>query len=126
MYIEWDNDHIYVMLNMRTSRSSVVLPIPFKHALRKLGNDIRDAWRIPAVLAAERASASRTTLVKIEKGDPGVAIGIYGTVLHVLRIADRLGDLVAPKSDPVGLQLKEENLHQRIRGAQKQKHPKGK
>lgn len=103
MYIEWDNDHIYGMLNMRTSRSSVVLPIPVKHALRKLGSDIRDARRrrrIPAALAAERASVSRTTLVKIEKGDPGVAIGIYGSVLHVLRITDRLGDLVAPKNDP--------------------------
>lgn len=126
MYIEWDNDHIYVMLNMRTSRSSVVLPIPFKHALRKLGNDIRDAWRIPAVLAAERASASRTTLVKIEKGDPGVAIGIYATVLFVLGMADRLADLVAPKNDIVGLQLEEEHLPQRIRGARTQKRTKDK
>ena len=98
MYIKWDNDHFLVMLNMRTCRSSVVLRIPFKHALRKLGNDIGDAWRIPAVLAAERAFASRTTLLKIEKGDPGVAIGIYGTVLHVSLIADRLGDLVTPRT----------------------------
>jgi hypothetical protein len=28
---------------MRTSRLSVVLPIPAKHALRKLGQDLRDA-----------------------------------------------------------------------------------
>jgi len=114
---------------MRTSRSSVVLPIPVKHALRKLGQDIRDARRrrrIPVALAAERASISRTTLVKIEKGDPGVAIGIYATVLHVLQMADRLGDLVASKNDSVGLQLEEEHLPQRIRGARKQKPTKGK
>ena len=114
---------------MRTSRSSVVLPIPVKHALRKLGQDIRDARRrrrIPVALAAERASISRTTLVKIEKGDPGVAIGIYATVLHVLQMVDRLGDLVASKNDSVGLQLEEENLPQRIRGARKQKPTKGK
>jgi hypothetical protein len=30
-------------------------------------------------------------------------------------MADRLGDLAAPKNDPVGLQLEEENLPQRIR-----------
>jgi hypothetical protein len=56
---------------MRTSRSSVILPLPVRHALRKLGRDIRDARRrrrIPAAIAAQRASISRTTLVKIEKG----------------------------------------------------------
>jgi DNA-binding XRE family transcriptional regulator len=102
---------------MRTSRSSVVMPLPVRHALRKLGRDIRDARRrhIPAAIAAQRASISRTTLVKIEKGDPGVAIGIYATILFVLGMADRLGDLAAPKNDPVGLQLEEENLPQRIR-----------
>jgi DNA-binding XRE family transcriptional regulator len=113
---------------MRTSRLSVVLPIPVQHALHKLGSDIRDARRrrrIPAALAAERASVSRTTLGKIEKGNPGVAIGIYGAVLHVLGMADRLGDLVTPTNDPVGLQLEEENLPQRIRGTPKQKSPKG-
>ena len=76
---------------MRTSRSSVVLPIPVKNALRKLGRDIRDARRrrrIPAAIAAQRASISRTTLVKVEKGDPGVAIGIYATVLFVLGMTD--------------------------------------
>lgn len=112
---------------MRTSRSSVILPIPVKNALRKLGRDIRDARRrrrIPAAIAAQRASISRTTLVKIEKGAPGVAIGIYATVLFVLGMADRLADLVAPKNDTVGLQLEEEYLPQRIRVARKKKRAK--
>ena len=113
---------------MRTSRSSVVMPLPVRHALRRLGRDIRDARRrrIPAAIAAQRASISRTTLVKIEKGDPGVAIGIYATVLFVLGMADRLGDLAAPKNDPVGLQLEEENLPQRIRVARGPKRTKDK
>ena len=54
------------------------LPLPVRHALRKLGHDLRDARRrrrIPVAIAAQRASISRTTLVKIEKGDPGVALG---------------------------------------------------
>jgi DNA-binding XRE family transcriptional regulator len=114
---------------MRTSRSSVLLPIPVKHALRKLGHDIRDARRrrrIPVAIAAERASISRTTLVKIEKGDPGVAIGIYATVLFVMGMVERLADLADPKNDSVGLQLEGENLPQRIRVARKQKRTKGK
>ncbi len=114
---------------MRKSRSSVLLPIPVRHALRKLGHDLRDARRrrrIPVAIAAQRASISRTTLGKIEKGDPGVAIGIYATVLFVMGMVERLADLADPKNDSVGLQLEEENLPQRIRGAQKQKGTKGK
>jgi len=107
----------------------VLLPIPVKHALRKLGHDIRDARRrrrIPVAIAAQRASISRTTLVKIEKGDPGVAIGKYATVLFVMGMVERLADLADPKNDSVGLQLEEENLPQRIRWAGKQKRTKGK
>jgi len=113
---------------MRTSRASVVLPIPVRHALRKLGHDIRDARRrrrIPVAIAAQRASISRTTLVKIEKGDPGVALGIYATVLFVMGMVERLADLADPKNDAMGLQLEEEHLPQRIRGARKQKRIRG-
>jgi DNA-binding XRE family transcriptional regulator len=66
-------------------------------------------------LASQRASISRTTLLKIEKGHPGVAIGICATVLHVLGLADRLSDLADSKNDLVGLRLEEERLPKRIR-----------
>ena len=69
---------------------------------------------------------ARTTLVKVENGDPGVSIGIYATVLFVMGMVERLADLADPKNDSVGLQLEEENLPQRIRGAGKQKRTKGK
>jgi hypothetical protein len=78
------------------------------------------------VIAAQRASISRTTLVKIEKGNPGVAIGLYATVLFVMGMVERLADLADPKSDSLGLQLEEESLPQRIRGAQRQKGKEGK
>lgn len=103
---------------MRTSRSSIVLPLPVRRALRKLGQDIRDARRrrrIPTAVLAERASVSRATLVKIEKGDPSVALGLYATVLFALNMADHLADLADVKNDAVGLQLEEERLPQRIR-----------
>jgi hypothetical protein len=93
-----------------------------------LGHDIRDARRrrrIPVAIAAQRASISRTTLVKIEKGDPGVAIGSYATVLFVMGMVERLADLADPKNDAIGLQLEEEHLPQRIRGPRKQKRTRG-
>ena len=68
---------------------------------------------------ASRASISRTTLGKVEKGDPGVSLGIYATVLFVLGLADRLGDLADIRTDEVGLMLEEERLPQRIRHSKK-------
>jgi hypothetical protein len=94
--------------------------------LRKLGRDIRDARRrrrLPSALVAQRASISRTTLVKVERGDAGVAMGIYATVLFVMGLSERLADLADPSNDPVGLQLEEEHLPQRIRGARTIKPP---
>ena len=66
---------------------------------------------------AERAFISRSTLVRVEKGDPGVSMGIYASVLFVLGMADRLGDVMDAARDPVGLSLEEERLPQRIRAA---------
>lgn len=103
---------------MRTSRTSVTLPRPVARALAKLGQDLRDARlrrRIPVAVAAERASISRVTLSKVEKGDPSVAMGIYATVLFVLGMADRLNDLADVKHDEVGLRLSDELLPKRIR-----------
>ena len=103
------------------------LPIPVMRALRKLGHDIKDARRrLPMAIVIQRASISEPTLIRIERGDTKVAIASYATVLFVLGMVDRLADLVDPKNDPVGLQLEEENLPQRIRTTRKQKPAKGK
>ena len=99
-----------------------MLPIPVTRALRKLGQDLRDARRrrrIPSALVAERASISRSTLVKIENGHPGVAMGSYATVLFVLGLTDRLAELADATKDIRGLELEEEHLPQRIRRSQK-------
>ena len=92
--------------------------MPVRRALRKLGADIRDARRrrrIPTTVMAERALMSRMTLNKIEKGDPGVGLGMYATVLFVLGMTERLSDLADPKYDATGLLLEGERLPQRIR-----------
>jgi hypothetical protein len=64
---------------------------------------------------AERASISRTTLGKVEDGDPGVAMGTYATVLFVLGLSGRLEKLADATEDRVGLSLEEEHLPKRIR-----------
>jgi hypothetical protein len=104
------------------SRSAPSLPLSVARALRKLGADMRDARRrrrIPTSVMAARAAISRTTLVKVEKGDPSVQTGIYATVLFVLGMTDRLGDLADVRHDRTGLALEGERLPQRIRLARK-------
>lgn len=101
--------------NKRPGRN---LPLPVVRALRKLGHDIRDARRrrrIPVAIAAQRASISKTTWLKVEKGDPGVLAGTYVTVLFILGLVERVEQLADPGSDSVGLRLEEEQLPKRIR-----------
>lgn len=111
---------------MAKGRQNLSLPLPVRRFMRKLGHDIRDARRrrrIATSVMAERASISRTTLHKVEKGDPTVSFGIYATVLFVLGLADRIADLADIKNDAVGRELDEENLPQRIRHRRKPKTP---
>lgn len=98
-------------------KKQVNLPIPVRKALRKLGQDISDARRrrrIPVALMTERADISKNTLLKIEKGEPSVSLGGYASVLFVLGMTERLGDLVDSVHDLTGRRLEDENLPKRI------------
>lgn len=99
-------------------KNTIHLPIPVIKALSKIGQDINDARRrrrITIALMAERAGLSRATIGKIEKGDPSTSIGGYASVLFVLGMIDRLGDLVDSVHDLVGRRLEDEKLPQRVR-----------
>lgn len=92
----------------------------------KLGGDIRNARlrrRIQIGTLAERASISRVTLHKLEKGDPGVAVGIYATVLFVLGMLERFSEIADASHDQVGLDLEEEQLPRRIRHSRNRVRP---
>ena len=105
---------------MSEARTLPKTPVPVVRALKKLGGDIRDARRrrrIPVSILAERASISRTTLNRIEKGDPNAAVGNYAAVLFALGMADRLTEIADARHDTVGLELEGERLPQRIRFA---------
>jgi transcriptional regulator with XRE-family HTH domain len=111
---------------MKGGQSSSRAPAPVARALRKLGHDIRDARRrrrIPVAILAERASISRTTLSKVEKGAPGVSAGTYATILFTLGMVDRLADVADPRHDAVGRELEEEHLPERIRLSRPRKSP---
>src|ERR1700739_3667678 len=99
-------------------RATPPLPLPVKRALSKLGEDIRKARlrrRITTTMLAERAFITRTTLRKVESGNPGVSLGIYATVIFILGLTRRLAELADAHTDEIGLQLEEERLPQRVR-----------
>ena len=73
---------------------------------------------LPAELIAERAGISRSSLWKVESGNPAVAIGIYAAVLHALGNMDRDLTLVA-KDDEMGRQLQDMELITRRRASRR-------
>lgn len=64
---------------------------------------------LPAALVAERAGISRSSLWKVESGNPAVAIGIYAAVLHALGGMDKDILLVA-KDDEMGRRMQDLQL----------------
>ena len=103
---------------------TIKLPIPIQRAMRKLGRDISSARRrrrITTKLMAERASISRRTLVKIEKGESTVAIAAYASIIFALGMLDALADLLDARHDITGRELEEERLPRRIRNIKSNK-----
>ena len=100
------------------SLSISTLPISARKTLVKLGTDItvaRKKRRISTASMAERAFLSRSTLARIEKGDPSVSMGAYLSVLAILGLAKRLRQVADRTSDTLGLDLDEDRLPKRIR-----------
>ena len=91
-------------------------PPSARRALKKLGEDIRDARlrrKLPMAIVAERAATSRPTISRIEKGDPSVSIGIIAAVLQALNLLERLADVADATHDDVGQNIAKEDLPQR-------------
>ena len=93
------------------------MPLPAERALRKLGRDLAISRRkrgISTLDMAARLFVSRTTLWRLERGDPTVALGTLVTAAFILNLHDRLANLAAPASDELALSLDESRLPQRI------------
>ena len=88
-----------------------------RQGLIKLGRDItvaRKKRRISTTSMAERAFISRSTLAKIEKGDPTTSIGAYLSVLAILGLAGGIGEIADRRKDVLGLDIEEDRLPKRI------------
>ena len=83
-----------------------------ENILKTMGEQIKMARlrrKLPATLVAERAGVSRSTLWKVENGNPSVAVGIYAAVLHALNNMDK--DLLKiAGDDELGRKLQDMDL----------------
>lgn len=83
-----------------------------ENILKTMGEQIKMARlrrRLSATLVAERAGVSRSTLWKVENGNPSVAVGIYAAVLHALNNMDK--DLLKiAGDDELGRKLQDMDL----------------
>lgn len=101
-------------------RSSVLdlLPARVRRSLRKLGTDLalaRRKRRLTVAMMSERLGFSKSTYVRVEKGDPTVSMGTYAMALFVLGFGDVLFNSVDASRDDQGLLLDAERLPKRIR-----------
>jgi len=95
-----------------------------RRAIRELGIDIREARlrrNIPMDVLAGRAFTSRTTLRRVEQGDPGVSMGVYAAVLHSLGLLDGLRRSASLAHDEVGQTLAGAALRERARARRPRK-----
>jgi transcriptional regulator with XRE-family HTH domain len=100
---------------------TVLLPVQ-QRLLNTAGENIRLARLrrdLSAAQVAERAGISRTTLFKVENGDPGAAMGTYLKVLFVLNLENDLLRLAG--DDPFGRTLQDIALVTRERASKTRK-----
>jgi transcriptional regulator with XRE-family HTH domain len=86
----------------KSPQASLTLPPAAGQALRALGenlaiarvrrNESQRAW-------AKRLGISVPTLIRMERGDPGVGVGIYATALWLMGRVNALASLAAPSED---------------------------
>jgi transcriptional regulator with XRE-family HTH domain len=71
-------------------------------SLRLLGENLaiaRKRRREPLKSWAQRIGVSEPTLMRMEKGDPSVSMGVYATALWLISRSKSLPELAAPEHD---------------------------
>ena len=98
-----------IAVSMRSQRARI--------ALRQMGENLKTA-RLKRRMAvkdfANRVGVSDRTIIRLEKGDPGVSTGTLAMACLVLGEIDRFSDLLDPGSDDTALLLERKALPKRI------------
>jgi DNA-binding XRE family transcriptional regulator len=91
----------------KSSVVAVSLPAPAAAALRQLGEDLAIARKRRKESQrdwAARIGVSPPTLIRMERGDPGVSMAVYATALWLMGRSKALGEVAAPATDLLALE----------------------
>ena len=91
----------------QSAKAIEVMPAAALTALRQLGEDLtiaRQRRREARPAWAARLNVSIPTLIRMEKGDPKVSMGVYATALWLMGRHTALGALASPKDDHAALE----------------------
>lgn len=94
------------------------LPSASAAALRKLGGDLTMARKRRCESLkqwAVRLNVSVPTLIRLERGDPSVSMGIYATALWVINRHGVLAQAADPREDLAALEMEVQRANQRHR-----------
>jgi hypothetical protein len=86
----------------KSSQALLTMPPAVGQALRALGENLaiaRVRRRESQRAWSKRLGISVPTLIRMERGDPGVGAGIYATALWLMGRVSALPDLAAPAND---------------------------
>ena len=93
-----------------------------RRALKALGANVKTARvkrRISIEGFAERVGVSKSTIIRLEKGDDGISIGTLAMACLVLGELEMIGKFLDPGTDDTGLLMERESLPKRIDGGRK-------
>jgi transcriptional regulator with XRE-family HTH domain len=91
----------------RLPGSDPILPPLVQESLRKLGENLaiaRVRRRESQRVWAQRLGISIPTLIRMERGEASVSIGVFATALWLIGRAQALPDLAAPAADQGALE----------------------
>jgi transcriptional regulator with XRE-family HTH domain len=86
----------------KTPQALLTIPPAAAQALRAMGENLaiaRTRRRESQRAWAKRLGVSVPTLIRMERGDPGVGAGIYATALWLMGTVAGLPELAAPAAD---------------------------
>jgi transcriptional regulator with XRE-family HTH domain len=94
------------------------IPNGMEQALYLIGERIstaRKRRKLTMEDMALRMFVTRKTLSRLEKGDPGVSLGVLASALWVLGLEKDLLSIAAPENDKTGAFLEKQRLPERVR-----------
>ncbi len=119
-YIKLALNHLVLYIYDMSKRTKITNAIPetVLNNLKKLGANIMLARKRRGFTQEHLAAqvlVDRNTIRRLEKGDPGVSLGIMATTLWILQLESDLNALARPENDRLGQSLSEAATKKRVR-----------